>query len=399
MSDNSEIESHALLESFVVDNSELERLEQLLGQFNIFEALGAVRHELRHSDFLGFLLDPRQNHGLGDEFVRLLLQKALSSAGEIDLPISLIDLDVWNLTEIEVNREWQNIDILLIDNTHQLAVIIENKIGSSEHSNQLQRYRQAVNHHYPGWNTVCIFLTPDGDVPSDENYISLDYTTVCLIIERLTEKRASTLGVDVRTLMTHYTQMLRRHIVSESEIAELCRRIYKKHKLALDLIFEHRPDEQAAIIEFIRNLIEADLNLKLDTISKTLLRFAPAEWYESAELMQGQGWTQSGQILLFECYNRPDHLKVVLYIGPGPEETRRKLFSMAQENTPLFRTQSRNLNQKWNSIYSKKLLQRKDYEESQTEDLEIKIEKAWKEFVENDLPKIMHIVREKIAFQ
>jgi hypothetical protein len=394
-----EIESRALLESFVVDNSDLERLEQLLGQFNIFEAIGAVRHELRHSDFLGFLLDPRQNHGLGDEFTRLILQKALSSADEIDLPISLIDMDVWNLTEIEVSREWQNIDILLIDNPHKLAVIIENKIGSGEHSNQLQRYRQAVNHHYPGWNIVCIFLTPDGDIPTDENYISLDYTTVCLIIERLTEKRESTLGADVRTLMTHYTQMLRRHIVSESEIAELCRRIYKKHKLALDLIFEHRPDEHAAIIEVVRNLIEADPNLKLDTTSKTLLRFAPLEWYEINELMQGQGWTPSGQMLLFECYNRPDHLKVVLYIGPGPEEMRQKLFSTAQENTPLFRTQSKNLNQKWNSIYSKKLLQRKDYEEFQTEDLEIKIEKIWKEFVESDLPKIINIIRENITFQ
>jgi hypothetical protein len=54
---HSEIESRLLLESFVVDNSDLEHLKQLLRQFNIFEAIGAVRHELRHSDFLGSLLD------------------------------------------------------------------------------------------------------------------------------------------------------------------------------------------------------------------------------------------------------------------------------------------------------------------------------------------------------
>jgi hypothetical protein len=36
------------LEALVVDNPDLERLEQLLGQFNVFEAIGAVRHELRH---------------------------------------------------------------------------------------------------------------------------------------------------------------------------------------------------------------------------------------------------------------------------------------------------------------------------------------------------------------
>lgn len=394
MKETSQNESRALLESFVVDNSDLERLEQLLGQFNIFEAIGAVRHELRHSDFLGFLLDPRQNHGLSDEFVRLLLQKALTSANRI-LPISLIDLDVWNLTEVEISREWQNIDLLLVDNIHRLVIVIENKIGSSEHSNQLQRYRQIVEHHYPDWNIVYIFLTPDGDIPSDENYIPLDYSTVCAVIERLTEKRSSTLGSDVRTLMTHYTQMLRRHIMSESEIAELCRRIYKKHKLALDLIFEHRPDENAAVIEVIKSLVEADPSLRLDTDSKSLIRFAPAEWYEP-DLTQGN-WTQSGQMMLFECYNKLEHLKVVLYIGPGPEELRQKLFTMAQENSPVFKPQSKSLKQKWNSIYSKKLLSKKDYEEAaEGEDLQNKIETAWQQFVQNDLPKIAEVVRRTI---
>jgi hypothetical protein len=36
---------------------------------------------------------------------RLVLLKALSSASKVDLPISLINLDVWNLTESEVSRE------------------------------------------------------------------------------------------------------------------------------------------------------------------------------------------------------------------------------------------------------------------------------------------------------
>ena len=61
------------LEALVVDNPDLERLEALLDQFNIFEAIGAVRQEVRHSDFLAFLLNPQQNHGLGDTFLKRLL--------------------------------------------------------------------------------------------------------------------------------------------------------------------------------------------------------------------------------------------------------------------------------------------------------------------------------------
>lgn len=387
-----ETESRTALESLVVDNPDLERLEQLLGQFNIFEAIGAVRHELRHSDFLSFLLDPRQNHGLGDDFVRLFLQKVLASAESHQNPISLVDLDIWNLNEIEVFREWQNIDILLVENSLKFVVIIENKIGSSEHSNQLQRYRQNIAQRYPDWKLISIFLTPDGDAPTDDFYITADYTTVCGIVERLTEKRASTIGADVRTLMNHYGQMLRRHIVSESEIAELCRRIYSKHRLALDLIFEHRPDQQVEISEILKTLVGNDSDLQLDTCSKSCIRFAPAEWYVS-KLTQGQGWTPSGQMLLFEFSNRADKLSLVLYIGPGPEKIRQELFTLAQANTPLFRTQSKSLNQKWNSIYSKKILQMKDYEDEQSENLEPKIKEAWRNFQQNDLLKIKQTVR------
>jgi hypothetical protein len=94
-----------LLEAFVVDNTDLERLESLVTQFNIFEAIGAVRQELRHSDFLAFLLDPQQNHGLRDVFVKKLLQKAISEADGVHLPVTPIDLDTWNLEQLEVARE------------------------------------------------------------------------------------------------------------------------------------------------------------------------------------------------------------------------------------------------------------------------------------------------------
>ena len=65
---------YELLQKLVVDNSALERLESLITGFNIFEAIGAVRQEPRHSDFLAFLLDPGADHGLGDAFAKRLWQ-------------------------------------------------------------------------------------------------------------------------------------------------------------------------------------------------------------------------------------------------------------------------------------------------------------------------------------
>jgi len=80
---NTEKDLRKSLEDFVVENSDLERLESLVTQFNIFDVIGAVRQELRHSDFLAYMLNPQRNHGLGDAFARKLLQRVVSLAGQV----------------------------------------------------------------------------------------------------------------------------------------------------------------------------------------------------------------------------------------------------------------------------------------------------------------------------
>ncbi len=117
--------------------------------------------------------------------------------------------------------------------------------------------------------------------------------------------------------------------MSESEIAELCRRIYRKHKDALDLIDEYKPDQQATIQSFLDALIEAAPELILDFSSKRYIRFTLKNW---ARLPLAQGWTPSGRMLLFEFQNLPDSLKLKLVIGPGPLDVREELFRLALDN-------------------------------------------------------------------
>ena len=54
------------LEALQADASELERIEELLDRFNVFEAIGFVDNEVMHSNFLAFLFDPKRNDGLKD---------------------------------------------------------------------------------------------------------------------------------------------------------------------------------------------------------------------------------------------------------------------------------------------------------------------------------------------
>src|SRR4051812_37306364 len=95
------------------DTSKLTRLEELLDQFNIFEATGFIRQELRHSDFLAFLLDPRGSHGLGDTFVKRLLERVLTVAANVYMRMTPSELKRWDLDRMTVQREWEHLDILL----------------------------------------------------------------------------------------------------------------------------------------------------------------------------------------------------------------------------------------------------------------------------------------------
>lgn len=381
----------ALVE-LVVANPDLEQLESLLDQFNIFEAIGVARQELRHSDFLAFLLDPRQSHRLGDAFVKRLLQKALMTAEDGASPISPIDLDVWSLEQMTVLRECRNIDLLLVDEPHRLVVIVENKIGSGEHSDQLDRYAQIVHDAYRDWRVLGLYLTPDGDAPSDERYIAIDYDLVCETVEGLAESRSSTLDPAVHAAMTHYARMLRRHVVSDSDIAELCQRIYQRHKRALDLIYEHRPDRQAAIKDVLVALIESTSHLVLDDSHKRYIRFGHVGW-DTPALMSGRDWTRSGRMLLFQFENVPEKLNLNLWIGPGPVEIRQRLIETARAKRPPFRVRTRETT-KWLAIFGHQFLGPADYAGTTAAEIEARIEQKWASFVDGELGQIVAALAE-----
>ena len=62
------------LQRLILDG-DLERLEDLLAEFNLFDVLSIARQETQHSAFLAWLLDPRGSHGLRDYFLRGFLHR------------------------------------------------------------------------------------------------------------------------------------------------------------------------------------------------------------------------------------------------------------------------------------------------------------------------------------
>jgi hypothetical protein len=324
---------------------DLERLEDALSEFNLFVALGAVNSELKHSSFLAWLLDPNETHGFGDIVVKRLLQRAILN-GNTKGTITPVDLDLLDFSDLEVRREWSEIDILLVSRINRIAVVIENKIGAAESEGQLKKYRLQTQNDFQnteGWRHILIFLTIDGDQASDENYVTLSYNAVVDLLEALQRNRADSISSEIAMAIQHYTQMMRRHHMEDSELIGLARRIYLKHRPALNFIFDHRPDAWSETREKLLDRLNGDQRILVDvsTERRVLIRFRPKSWTAWDTLLtQGTGWNAQGSNQILLCEIKPDtkreNARIQLVLGPGPKEARDAIFA-AVKSEGLYR--------------------------------------------------------------
>jgi len=144
---------------------------------NIFEVLnqGNSRlHEPSISAMLGYLLDTRRDHGLGDtffkEFLSLLNEEINDKRFNKYLNRSFIDTDVLLEEPYELNGLSKYIDIQisilnkdkLDDNQEDFRIIIENKVkDSSTSEGQLSSYYQAIiEDENTIDNLAIVYLTP-----------------------------------------------------------------------------------------------------------------------------------------------------------------------------------------------------------------------------------------------
>lgn len=359
----------------LTQDPDLARLEALLQRFNLFEAVGVLRQELRHSDLLATFLNPRQSHGLGTLFLTELLRVVAPST------------DISNLKNARVEREWHNIDILVVDDTARLAVIIENKIDTGEIPGQLSRYYADVRSHFPEHEIIALFLTRNGDAPSDDPYLAVSYSQVCQILEKIIAERQETLDADVAIVLKHYAQMLRRHIVSDSDVAVLCREIYRKHKQALDLVIEHRPDRQAQIGQYVVGLIEQNDTLDLGTVARGWVVFVPSEWHRPRSI------TPNPPHLYLEFHLRPSDLNILCTLSPGADTKRRAdIFEMARRHH--FTGCPAKSNRGHCRLSTISLLRVEDYDKTQ-EEIEAIISENWEAYLRDELPRIIQAVRDE----
>ena len=353
------------LEQFALSEP-LKELEKLVAEqrkeFDALDFVGQLRmgsgkplwgDEEFQSNLLAWLLDPQSNHGTADYFLRTFLRQT-------DAPSQMLEAD-WSAAE--VHREWVNLvegqwgylDILVLNEAGSALCAIENKVFSSEHSEQLTRYRRAVAERYPDFTRHHVFLTPGGtDAYLEEErrfWVPAAYATVLDIVQQIVDDECNSVDENVRAFLRQYATTLRRNIVPDTSIPQRARQIYLEHREVMDLIIGNRVDWVAEAKQMLKEAIAGQEVWRLDVEDREFVRFRSADWDQFGSMQTGIGWApRSGALLLFQFrfYDELPWLDLALSTGNVDNNpVRAKLFDAVRQHPTLFKAKTTSLIDGW----------------------------------------------------
>lgn len=278
----------------LLKDEEFDKLDLGLKNPNIFSILKISKTEIRHSNFLSWLLNPNQSHKLGDIFLKRFLREVFSS-DKFD-NVDQVDVEGMDLTKVEIFREWKNIDVLI--KLNDVIVCVENKVLSKEHSNQLSRYLGIVNSQFPEHKKTFVYLTPFGDSSLEETdrYFSISYEFIVETLERI----ISVYGDSINDQVKYYITIIKRELMGTDKLTELSKRIYHNHKELFDFIIEHRPE----LVDDLGEIMREEVTKRgwiLGSQNKQFVRFLTETTKDLVYYNKRirNGWT-FGETFLFE---------------------------------------------------------------------------------------------------
>lgn len=240
----------------LLESKEFNKLDLGLNTPNIFQILKISTTEIRHSNFLSWLLDPKGSHKLGDIFLKRFFKEVFSS--DKFPKINPENVEGMDLSKVEVRREWENIDLLLIHN--KVVVCVENKVYSSESEHQLIDYKKVIQVEFPEPEFIqtFVFLTPKGieSINEKNSFEPISYEFIVESLERIISENGESLVPQVKTYITDYITIIKREIMGTDELTKLSKEIYLNHKELIEFIYKNRPDNCIYVSQLIKEELE-----------------------------------------------------------------------------------------------------------------------------------------------
>ena len=300
----------------LLKDEDFDKLDLGMKNPNIFQILRITKNEIRHSNFLSWLLDPNQSHKLGDIFLKRFLREVFSSERFND--VEQVDVEGMDLSKVEVLREWKNIDVLI--KLNDVVICVENKVLSKEHSNQLKRYREIIQNDFPNEKKIFVYLTPEGDESENEtdSYEPISYEFVVDTLERIISVYGESLNQQVKNYIKDYITIIKRELMETDELTELSKKIYSNHKELFDFIYEHKPD----VLDDVKSIFEEQIKNRgwiLGSQGKVYLRFTTHKISELTYINENSnGWRKKESFLFeFVLNHKKNRMNTKTVISPS----------------------------------------------------------------------------------
>ena len=241
-----ENEQIKLIKDFIFDDNlqqELSEINNNLMAFNIFEITGMGHQEIKHSTILGWLFDDSE-HNLEYKILDEFLKKVILKNEKIETLKEYIYLS--HKQDLNIYREKDNIDLLVVDENNKVVITIENKIFATERKDgedggQLQKYKDIIDEKYnDDYQKYFIFLTMNLDQPSEgnKNWMIANHQMVTDTIEEIIKNKEN-LSVKTKIIFESYVDLLKKKkIVKDAKLDRICNQLWKDYKNELNLIHE-----------------------------------------------------------------------------------------------------------------------------------------------------------------
>lgn len=267
-------------------------LEKALNNNNIFRALSIDHYEIRHSKFLAYLLNPKETHGLGTEFLYNFVLWLSNATGQT------IDIHLFELGMTEVITEWprgkreinesitksNRLDLLITippkkKETKSYCIAVECKIKASQSKDQLAGYskRLKTKNIIPD---LSILLSILGEFPENQSeddreckWIGVKYSDVVIRAIETTQQKIENIAQDkIKYIIADYKKILQ-DLSSEngdetSLYSSYCTPL-KEFKIVLEGHKNYLANDHGKAYEYLSKFIELDN----DSRGKALQKF------------------------------------------------------------------------------------------------------------------------------
>lgn len=303
---------------------------------------GISRMEIRHSNFLAWLLNSQKSHQLNEVPIKILLNALLENKYPFNNTIKqILKIRKYELSDISVYREKMNIDIFIKFKLNEIPVciIIENKIKAIFGKEQPKKYIDEVKKSDEFKEIICLYLHPIFNDETDEakkhNFHSITYQwlyeqVLLPILEKIEENEDE---------KTKYVLEDYFHCLSTPSGDDYGIIITKKEKVKLDNFVKENKSELLSFFRDLGNNKEYEKffldnrNLFLNIINKYINLEEKDKNIDLEKLMKKALSSKIYSIKGIKCKSISEFVKkILLYFRDNREEDLEKLVNISGED-------------------------------------------------------------------